>query len=491
MNATTVIENVEFRATSPSTRLHGLENAQRRLEALSASLKQVQGQLAGISSGAIFKLSARQYADRAYTQEGKLGTMSVRQLARRLGFPDAKDVASVANQLENEIQTAIAKIRKRMDSGLGKQATANAEQKIRELQAKSFFTDASARQFKNPTQAGRFFEQYAKQALASRERGESALRAILLGTTPNHGPAMPAMPAKPANLGQAVTQAVKESKAAASIPPEPPEPTRKSAPKKPKAAANGSLAGGATGAEAKEPAPLARPAEDLIEKRRTTYPGTEVPDKVTQIRRTGEGRTLTTTIQGDMEQRTTRDRIAKRLEKQFDDRMVRLAAEYGGGLSKTSGAAESAQLRRGVIQQAGAFYRSNPQFAALGFRDRLADFVHADLPDEAASHRKGLDRQQRTLMKRRAQAIKQSDDASRKQAEAEIEMLAERKRAYDRFAKTGVDARRQMDKERRKTSTFDTLKQQQSLFNTLSTQAAMAAETDLRKRGARLSKENA
>jgi ferritin-like metal-binding protein YciE len=93
-------------------------------------------------------------------------------------------------------------------------------------------------------------------------------------------------------------------------------------------------------------------------------------------------------------------------------------------------------------------------------------------------------------MKRRERAIKQSDDASRKQAEAEIEMLAERKRAYERFAKTGVDARRQIEKERRKTSAFDTLKQQQSLFNTLSTQAAMDAEADLRKRGARLSKEN-
>ena len=477
MNATTVIENVEFRATSPSTRLHGLENAQRRLDALSASLKQVQGQLAGISSGAIFKLSARQYADRAYTQEGKLGTMSVRQLARRLGFPDTKDVAAVANQVENEIQTAIAKIRKRLDSGLGKKATANAQQKIRELQTKSFFTDASARQFKNPTQAGRFFEQYAKQALANRERGEAALRAILLGTTPNHGPTIPP---KPSNLGQAVNQAVKESKAAASVPPEPPltETPKKATPKKAKTA-------GVTTTRT-----FTDESGGLIEERRTTYPGTEVPDKVTQIRRTGKGRTLTTTIQGEMEQRTTRDRIAKRLEKQFNDRMVRLAAEYGRDLSKTSGAAKSAQLRRGVIQQAGAFYRSNPQFAALGFKDRLVDFVHADLPDEAASHRKALDRQQRALMKRRAQAIKQSDDASRKQAEAEIEMLAERKRAYDRFAKAGVDARRQMDKERRKTSTFDTLKQQQSLFNTLSTQAAMEAETDLRKRGARLSKEN-
>ena len=188
MNAgnTTVVENVEFRATSPSTRLYGLENAQRRLEALAASLKQVQGQLAGVSSGAIFKLSARQFADRAYTQEGKLGTMSVRQLARRLGFPDTKDVAAMASQLENEIQVAMAKIRKRIDSGLlGKRATANAQQKIKELQSRSFFTDASARSFRNPTAAGRFFEQYAKQALATRDKGEAALRAILLGTAPN------------------------------------------------------------------------------------------------------------------------------------------------------------------------------------------------------------------------------------------------------------------------------------------------------------------
>jgi hypothetical protein len=373
----TVIENVEFRATSPNTRLFGLENAQRRLEALSAALKLVQGQLAGISSGAIFKLSARQYADRAYTAEGKLGTMSVRQLARRLGFPDTKDVAAVANKLENEIQTAIAKIRKRIDSGLGKRATEKAQEKIRQLQAKSFFTDASARMFKNPSQAGRFFEQYAQQALASRERGEAALRAILQGTT--------FVPAAPANLAQTVAQAIKESKASAPL--EPPAVEPKKSRKSKKSNAPPTLA-----PPAKEPA---EESGGLMEERRTTYPGTEVPDKVTQIRRTGEGRTLTTTIQGEMEQRTARNRVAKRLEKQFDDRMIRLAAEYGGHLPNAPGSAGSAQLRRSFIQQAGTFYRSNPQFAALGFRNRLAEFVHSDLPDEAASYRKSLDRQQR------------------------------------------------------------------------------------------------
>ena len=56
-SGTTVIENVEFRATAPATRFPGLDNAQRKLEALSAAIKQVQSQLAGISTNTMFKLS--------------------------------------------------------------------------------------------------------------------------------------------------------------------------------------------------------------------------------------------------------------------------------------------------------------------------------------------------------------------------------------------------------------------------------------------------
>jgi TP901 family phage tail tape measure protein len=423
--------------------------------------------------------------------------MSVRQLARRLGFPDTKDVAAMASQLENEIQVAMAKIRKRIDSGLlGKRATANAQQKIKELQSRSFFTDASARSFRNPTAAGRFFEQYAKQVLATRDKGEAALRAILQGTAPNQrdqrqrdaGPNQskgPNGPNDPSNLAQAVAQAIKDAKQ-----------TVPSAGTSGSTSAKATADKGGTGPTKKKAGGVTttRTFTDetggLVEERRTSYPGTDVPDKVTQIRRTGQGRTVSTTIQGDMEQRTARDRVAQRFTRQFDDRLRRLAAEYGRQLPGVSGAVGAAQLRRNVITQAGALYRSNPQYAALGFRDRMAEFVQSDLPGESAVYRKSLDRQQRALMKRRQLALKQADDASRKQAEAEIDLLEDRKRAYDKFAQTGTRAQAEIAKERRKTSRFDTLRNQQSLFNTLTTQAAMAAEADLQQRGAKLSKEN-
>ncbi len=110
-STTTVIENVEFRATAPMTRLPGLDNAQRKLEALSAAIKQVQSQLAGIGTNSMFKLSPQQFANFAYNSKGELSA-GVGQVARRAGFgPDAvKDIRRSANQMVSEVHAAIAKI---------------------------------------------------------------------------------------------------------------------------------------------------------------------------------------------------------------------------------------------------------------------------------------------------------------------------------------------------------------------------------------------
>ena len=61
-----------------------------------------------------------------------------------------------------------AKVQKRLDQGLGKRAMDAAQKQIKQLQGQSFFKDASSRQFKNPTAAGRFFEHYSKLALANK-----------------------------------------------------------------------------------------------------------------------------------------------------------------------------------------------------------------------------------------------------------------------------------------------------------------------------------
>ena len=151
---TTVIETVEFRATAPATRLPGLDNAQRKLEALSAAIKQVQSQLAGIGTNSMFKLSPQQYANFAYDKEGKLSA-GVGTVARRAGFgPEAvKDIRQSANRMVSEVHAAIGKIEREIarNPGFKKRALEARQQQIQDLKNFLPFTGTKG----NPPPASR------------------------------------------------------------------------------------------------------------------------------------------------------------------------------------------------------------------------------------------------------------------------------------------------------------------------------------------------
>lgn len=460
----TVVENVELRVTAPVNPLKGIDAANQKLATLAASIKSIQAQLAGVSTNSMFKLSARQFADRAYTQNGKLGSLSVRQLARRIGFPDSKDVAAVAAQLENEIQTAIAKIQKRIDtSALGKKATAKAQAQIKELRSGSYFTDASAREFQNPTRAGQFFEKYSRLALANKQKGEQALQAILMGTVPA------AAGTTPGNLAQAVAAAgnnqTSNSKAQGG-----PGQSKK----------NGSRRN-AEGAEGGDGKTLTPSGGATVETKVERTP--EGPDKTTTVRRTGKYATESAVeVEGQVTKLTARELAEKQVRAELKASLAQLATEYSRQLPVQGGTLKGMQgLRADYTQRVAALLAGKEDHTELG-----AGFVNQTMPGAESAYRKALDRRQRQMAKRREQALRASDQASQDQAEAEIAMLERRKRGYDKFAAAGTNAQGKIAQARAKTAGYDSSRAQQSLFNTVMTDAAQRAETALQARGARL-----
>ena len=189
------VEEIEFRATSPRRALPGLEYAEQKLQAISASLKAIQGQLSGVSTQTIFKQSAAQFERniRAFTTRAgdnpfSKGPVSVARIGRMLGFPDLKDVRRVAEQYARDTEREISRLQRRLDklpaasaSYRSQRARAGLQKQIRQLRDQSFFTDVSARTFQNPRRAGEFFEQYSGPALKNILRGEAALNALVGG----------------------------------------------------------------------------------------------------------------------------------------------------------------------------------------------------------------------------------------------------------------------------------------------------------------------
>ena len=424
---TTVIENVEFRATAPSVPLPGLDNAQRKLEALGAALKRVQSQLAGLSTRTMFKLSAKQYediAEKLLASKGMRG-LGVGNIARKLGFgPEAaKDVRATADQMIAEVHKAIAKIEREIKNNprLKARAIENRRQQIRQLYAWLPFEGPRGGEFRDPKQAGMFFggglldrklplpkgfhfseairdvlaKGYAGAALANHERGEAELRAILRGASP----AGPLTSAPAANLQQAVKQAVKQAQAKAEIPKS--EGRKNSEVRNPKA-----------------PVPtkgvMATPAVvdesgGLVEEKRTKFPGTDTPEKVVRTRRTGFGKTVTTTTQGENISQMERTKVQERLAKGFDQSLNALANEYARHLQTF----DPRTARRIALSQAGAYYKSRPEYAQLGFRDRMAEFK-GQLDEKLAAHQQWqLAQEARADSLRRANILGRSEDEER------------------------------------------------------------------------------
>ena len=65
----------------------------------------------GLSTGSAFRLSAAQFTSKIPTS----GPQSVRQLATLWGFPDVKDVQTVAREVEGELQKSIDRIQRKLE----------------------------------------------------------------------------------------------------------------------------------------------------------------------------------------------------------------------------------------------------------------------------------------------------------------------------------------------------------------------------------------
>ena len=188
-----LVETVEFRAVAPNAKLAGLDQALKKLTQLDTVLKTVQNRLAGLTTGSNFKLSAAQFTEKVPTK----GVQDVRKLARAWGFPDVADLQNVAREVENELQKSITRIQNKLDKLPARSATRGStkardalKSQIEELKAQSFFTDATATKFKNPTRAGLFAaEKYAPRLLTNKLDVNKAILGLLSGTAPMAMPA--------------------------------------------------------------------------------------------------------------------------------------------------------------------------------------------------------------------------------------------------------------------------------------------------------------
>ena len=468
----TVIEKVEYQVTSPKRALPGLEYSLKQLDALSAGIKRTQAQLAGLSSNAAYKLSARQFSERAFNAKG-IPQLSVRQLARKLGFPDGKDVQAVANQFENDIQSAIGKINRKIENSpaMGKRALENYRKQIRELQGQSFFSDASARTFKNPTTAGRFFERYSGLALKEKQRGEQALMAILSGAVPSGGAS--AAPAAPANLAAAVKNGNGNGNGNGD---------RRSGGQ---SGGNGPRTSGNGAASRRPPAAqtTTRIVTDetggLIEEKITTYPGTDKPDKITRTRRAGAGRTIASTVQGESVSETVTDKVAKRRQKQFETGLAKIEQEFRANLPAAAGTGQGIRdLRANAIRQARSLFRSNPQFAQLGFRDQLGEFAGQTLPNASQAEMRRLAAQRATLVKARAKAEADDDRLRAEQIRQELATLEANRRRLGKFNQSRSYAQMNAARQAEKVAAFDQKQNQAAAYRSATYEGAQFALQD-------------
>ena len=335
----TVIERVEFQAVSPKKALPGLEYSLNRLEALSAALKRMQSQIAGLSNNTLFKLSSKQFQDLSFNN-GK-PVLKTGTLTKRLGFGSdvVKDVKDAARLMVAEIQKAQAAINREIDNNpaLGKRALAARRQQIAELSKLNPFTTTGS--FKDTLAAGRFFgggladpakmdkdvakffkkfsdqarmlftRGYAPMALANKNLGEQATMAILTGGGVA-GPMIPGSSITPSHLTKAVQEAMAGAKAESG-----------------KAESGKSKKGKGQKAPSIE-------GDDIIETRTTTPKDEKKPLRTVVKRSVGNGVIEETVHENDEEVKTTvTDAIGKRAKAALNDELKSVKQNLGRGLA--------------------------------------------------------------------------------------------------------------------------------------------------------------
>lgn len=414
-------EYIELVVTSPASPLKGVRDAQQRVDALTASIKALQSQLSGLSTHAVFKLSPQQYARKAWTAEGK-PLLGVGQVARAIGFsPDTvKDIRRTADMITAEVHRAIGMVQKELGNPAhGARARKKLEDQITTLRNWLPFSNVKSDSFSSAIQAGKFFggglladlpkmpkgfsfpkpirdileRGYAGVAMQNVVKGERALAWMLNGGVPVNAPAAPT------NLAEAVRKPKPRPAPAAEADAGEPTPTptrRKSKPGK-----------SATGESATTLVAKPKPA-GLVDIKRVRYSDGR-SEKVTLIQQTGPDQTVETTTQGDESRQTTRTRVTKKLGRKLDLSLNQLANEYAVML----GTGPSGQAYSSVMKAAGLMYKSNPQYALLGMKDRMVEFSQQLRDKKAAYDKWHLAQEARADAGRRNARLGRSEDEER------------------------------------------------------------------------------
>ena len=544
--STTIIESVEFRATAPATRLPGLDNAQRKLEALSAAIKQVQSQMAGIGTNSMFKLSAQQYAQFGYDKNGK-SSLGIGAVARRAGFgPEAvKDIRQSANRMVSEVHRAIGLVEREIERSpaMGKKALAARQQQIQQLKNILPFTGTKgnpASSFASAGAAGMFFggglaakfkatlaggpklpkgfsfdkltralfdRGYAGEALANQNQYKDALRGLFHGTMHDNGPA----PMTDARVAKAVNEALKQdakgrgkkADAAAAADAVSSGGSGSGGGKKGKGKGKGGGGGGGGGGEDgdEEERVLVPQGGPQVEKRVEKTPGGK--DRTTTTTRQGPFKTESALeVEGKILKLVSRDQSEKQQAATFRDNLATLQREFqrdlpNAGTPKTSGPnARPAtglggfdRLRRGYADAAIKMFSQVPG-ATSTHGALLEGFLQGTLPAAEQTEMARVGEQRKKLLKQRYAAEQKDDKLKRANIQAELDSLEAHRKALGKFNQSGQRAAKDIAREQKKTGAFDQKNAQASAFRTATTQGAMDLEADLVKRGAKVHKLN-
>ena len=325
---------------------------------------------------------------------------------------------------------------------------------------------------------------YAGVALANRDRGEGALRAILQGTVQDHGPAV----YSPSTMAAAVTQAIKEAKIK---------------PAKTEDSGGGSSGGGGKkgkggggGGKGGEEERVLEPADGPeVERRVEETPNAE--DRITTTRRLGPHTTQAALEQeGKVLKLTTREMTEKATAEALRTHLAKLKKEYLRDLPLAGNRGTPVTYDEHGVRRGGGYEKlradysaaAEKSFAAYGTHHRpmLDQFLHETMPEAEQKEMARAGEQRKKLLKQRYLAEQKDDQLKRANIQAELDALEDHRKAMGKFNQSGQRAAKDIAREQKKTAAFTQKQQMQSLFNTATTQGAMDVEADLVRRGAKL-----
>lgn len=169
-SSTTLIERIEFQAVAPRRPMPGLDDAQRKLEALGVALTAINSRLASVTTMSAFRRTTKGIEDSIKQLESRRGKgLNLKQVAANLGLPSddlRQYILRVQEQITQDI-TAHERKRKKLKGAAGMRGELLKEQRAMEAALKSVrdtFVGPTMRVRSAPA-AARMIAAYQKQAL--------------------------------------------------------------------------------------------------------------------------------------------------------------------------------------------------------------------------------------------------------------------------------------------------------------------------------------